>query len=425
MKASPLLGIFALIPTVISSTASPPAGIDEYCREKGQVAQQVNGAWKCVMVSDICSPSEDFDTFHRNGDTGRWGCCLKGFQVKNGGCVLPPPKCPPAPPVPTGLCKSSVCAKAIQSSKMERLLRQAFAECFPHDELHLDSFVRYHLNSLETSINLFEKIYQDEQMVLRERQSQSSSPAREWWDCSLDRSPCKWLSLENDSAPKRLISTGHAKMILPNPNKQLPHYVYPFDMWVTKLAEGDLTLYINGKKVIPHGSGVDFLIPAGTVADDVWYKSQSGSMILFYGSCSPYNPCVGRELVPWTRGVSNKRAGQQGEIDVGQYDTDLVLTIADTETTSEQYTIYADGKEVGSTHGRLTLGKDKYKRDHINRINVGSGAAGALRSIANDGFWGSFKIPRGTRKITIIDEDSDYDFAFEYRLDKACTCGSN
>lgn len=118
-------------------------------------------------------------------------------------------------------------------------------------------------------------------------------------------------------------------------------------------------------------------------------------MILFYGSCSSYKPCVGRELVPWTRGVSNKRLGQQGEIDVGQYDTDLVLTIADTETTSEQYTIYADGKEIGSTHGRLTLGKDKYKRDHINRINVGSGAAGALRSIANDGFWGSFKIPRG------------------------------
>jgi hypothetical protein len=118
-------------------------------------------------------------------------------------------------------------------------------------------------------------------------------------------------------------------------------------------------------------------------------------MILFYGSCSPNNPCVGREVVPWTRGVSNKRSGQQGEIDVSQYNTDLVLTIAITEPTSEQYTIYADGKEIGSTHGRLTLGKDKYSTDHINRVNVGSGAAGALRSIANDGFWGSFKIPRG------------------------------
>ena len=120
-------------------------------------------------------------------------------------------------------------------------------------------------------------------------------------------------------------------------------------------------------------------------------------MILFYGSCSSDRPCVGRELVPWTRGVSDKRFGQEGEIDVEHYDTDLVLTIADTESTSEKYTVYADGKEIGSTLGRLTLGKDKYKRDHTNRVNVGSGAAGALRSIANDGVWGSFKIPRGMR----------------------------
>jgi hypothetical protein len=151
----------------------------------------------------------------------------------------------------------------MQSFKLERLLRQAFAECFPHDEVHLDSFVRYHLNSLEMSINLFEKIHQDEQLVRRERQSQPSSPGRDGWDCSLDRSPCKWLSLENNSHPKRLISTGHEKMILPNPNMQLPHYVYPFDMWVTNVGGGDLTLYINGKEIIPHGSGVDFLIPAG------------------------------------------------------------------------------------------------------------------------------------------------------------------
>ncbi|PTB62684.1 hypothetical protein BBK36DRAFT_1172439 [Trichoderma citrinoviride] len=395
-----------------------PRGICSLC----QIAQEVNGVWKCVKHSDICSPSEDFDTFHRDGDTGKWACCLKGFQVRNGRCVQPPPKCPP-PPAPTGLCKSSVCAKAIQSSKMESHLRQAFAECFPHDELHFDSFVQYQLNSLDMSINLFEKIYQDEQRVLRGRQPQSSSPAEEWSNCSPDKSPCKWLSLENNSNPKRLAPTGHEKMTLPNPTKQLSHYVYPFDTWVTKVAEGDLTLYINGKKVMPHSSGVDFLIPAGTVADDVLYKSQSGTMILFYGSCSSDRPCVGRELVPWTRGVSDKRFGQEGEIDVEHYDTDLVLTIADTENTSEKYTVYADGKEIGSTHGRLTLGKDKYKRDHTNRVNVGSGAAGALRSIANDGVWGSFKIPRGTRKITISDEDSDYDFAFEYRLDEPCACG--
>ncbi|UKZ81501.1 hypothetical protein TrVFT333_009273 [Trichoderma virens FT-333] len=242
----------------MSAKITPPAGIAEYCHQKGQVAQQVRGAWKCVQVSDICGPSEDLSTIHQDHDTG------------NG--------------------------------------------------------------------------------------------------------------------------------------SQLSHYIYPFDMWVTKLGGGQLTLYINGKQIQPHGSGLDFLIPAGTHADDVWYKSETGAMIHFYGSCSAYNPC------------------QEGEIHVGQYDTDLVLTIADTETTSEQYTVFIDGVKLGTTHGRLTLGEEKYKRANIHMVDVGSGAAGALRSIANDGFWGSFKIPRGTRKITIVDDSSDFDFAFEYRLDKACVC---
>lgn len=178
----------------------------------------------------------------------------------------------------------------------------------------------------------------------------------------------------------------------------------------------------------------------GTAAEDVWYKSETGAMIHFHGSCSTYTPCLGRKVVPWTRGVSHKRLGQDGEIYIGQYDDDLVLTIADTETTSEQYTVFADGVKLGSTHGRLTLGEEKYKRSNIRMVDVGSGAAGALRSIANDGFWGSFKIPRGkdiwlhdlkhrgsnistgAKKITIVDDSSDFDFAFEYRLDTACSC---
>ncbi|KAM6484754.1 hypothetical protein HDV62DRAFT_379133 [Trichoderma sp. SZMC 28011] len=160
----------------------------------------------------------------------------------------------------------------------------------------------------------------------------------------------------------------------------------------------------------------------GTAADDVWYKSETGAMVHFHGSCSTYTPCLGRKVVPWTRGVSHKRLGQDGEIYIGQYDDDLVLTIADTETTSEQYTVFADGVKLGSTHGRLTLGEEKYKRSNIRMVDVGSGAAGALRSIANDGFWGSFKVPRGAKKITIVDDSSDFDFAFEYRLDTACSC---
>lgn len=172
---------------------------------------------------------------------------------------------PPPPPLATGLCKSPVCAKVIRSAKLETLLRQAFSECFPHDEKHLDSFIRYQISALETGINLFEKIYQDEKKALTQRQLPSDS-TRQWWNCSRDNLPCKWLALEIHNIPKKLISTGHEKMILPNPNKQLSHYIYPFDMWVTKHAEGQLTLYINGKKIQPHGSGLDFFIPAGELS---------------------------------------------------------------------------------------------------------------------------------------------------------------
>ncbi|QYT00277.1 hypothetical protein H0G86_007367 [Trichoderma simmonsii] len=419
MKASLILGAIALFPTVISAKASPPAAIDEYCRQKGQFAQLVKGVWKCVQISDVCSPGEDVATIHHDKDTGEWVCCLKGHELKNGECVSPEPECP----LPTGFCKSPTCAQTLRSAELETLLRQAFLECFPHDEIHLDSFIKYQINSLETGINLFEKIHQDKKdsLLVQGRQS-PFSPSREWWNCPQDNSPCKWLALENNNAPKKLTPTGREKLILPNPNQPIPNYVYPFDMWVTKLAGGQFALYISGEQIQPHDSGLDFFIPAGTAADDVWYKSETGAMIHFYGSCSTYTPCLGRKVVPWTRGVSHKRLGQDGEIYIGQYDEDLVLTIADTETTSEQYTVFADGVKLGSTHGRLTLGDEKYKRSNIRMVDVGSGAAGALRSIANDGFWGSFKIPRGAKKITIVDDSSDFDFAFEYRLDTACNC---
>jgi hypothetical protein len=38
------------------------------------------------------------------------------------------------------------------------------------------------------------------------------------------------------------------------------------------------------------------------------------------------------------------------------------------------------------------------------------------------GYSGTNVIGIGTRKITIVDDSSDFDFAFEYRLDKACVC---
>jgi hypothetical protein len=78
------------------------------------------------------------------------------------------------------------------------------------------------------------------------------------------------------------------------------------------------------------------------------------------------------------------------EIDVSKYDFDFIFTMTDTSITTEQYTVYADGKKVGMTHGRLTL-DDKYNTDHINVQQSGN----APYVIANDGFWGSYRIPKG------------------------------
>jgi hypothetical protein len=101
-------------------------------------------------------------------------------------------------------------------------------------------------------------------------------------------------------------------------------------------------------------------------------------------------------VVAWKEGQHLTVVARDADIDVSSYDYPLVFTLADTWYTTEQYTVLADGKEVGKTHGRLSLGDDKYNTKHIAKTAwVGVGPAGALKSIANDGFWGSFHIPKG------------------------------
>ncbi|KAL7934706.1 hypothetical protein V8C35DRAFT_34465 [Trichoderma chlorosporum] len=160
MKISLVLGAIALFTMISAFKVSPPPGIAAYCSQKGQFAQPVKGAWKCVQSSDICSPTEDTATIHQDKDSGEWVCCLKGYEVNNDRCVLPTPE-RPSPFLPTGLCRPPVCAKNIKSAGLETLLRQAFIECFPHDEIHLESFIQYQINSFETGINLFKRIFQD------------------------------------------------------------------------------------------------------------------------------------------------------------------------------------------------------------------------------------------------------------------------
>lgn len=134
----------------------------------------------------------------------------------------------------------------------------------------------------------------------------------------------------------------------------------------------------------------------GTSGDDVYYKSPKGAQVQFYGACSKDTPCIGNEVVAWQQGKWLTAAAPDMEIDFSGYDYDVVFTLTDTSVTTEQYVVRADGKEVGTTHGRLSLGEDKYNTKHIaETTNVGGGAPGALKSIANDGFWGSFRIPKG------------------------------
>ncbi|OAQ67514.1 hypothetical protein VFPFJ_11103 [Purpureocillium lilacinum] len=242
-----------------------------------------------------------------------------------------------------------------------------------------------------------------------------------WWKCPRDGSPCKWLALENNKTPKSLAATGSERKVLPNPNVPVANYKYPFDTWVTTWPDDDLEIYIKGEKVRPQASGTR------TSGDDVYYKSSRGTQIQFYGACSPDTPCTGEEVVPWTQGKAVTVADRDAVIDVSKYtsDGDLVFTIADTSVTTEQYTILADGKEVGKTHGRPTLGTDKYNTKNIANVDVGAGPWGALRSIANDGFWGSFRIPKGTQQVTVhmnFEGPGWPYYLFEYRIDKLCKC---
>lgn len=97
-------------------------------------------------------------------------------------------------------------------------------------------------------------------------------------------------------------------------------------------------------------------------------------------------------MEPWTKKVVYPPPGNDElDIDVSKYDFDFIFTMTDDSITTEQYTVYADGEKVGMTHGRLTLGDDKYNTDHINIQQMGV----APYVVANDGFWGSYRISKG------------------------------
>ncbi|PWI69316.1 hypothetical protein PCL_00963 [Purpureocillium lilacinum] len=400
------------LPIVLASADTPPDILVELCKQRGQVPQKDGDSWICVQNSRICGPGEDLATLHKDTKTGEYVCCAPGWKLKDGSCVDPrqPPK-----PVP------GTCAARVEDVGLESLLGRILAPCFPCGTTALDAFVTEYTGLLKSALTLVEDT------CSRPGCTTPAPDPDNWWKCPRDGSPCKWLALENNKTPKSLAATGSERKVLPNPNVPVANYKYPFDTWVTTWPDDDLEIYIKGEKVRPQASGTSYLIPAGTSGDDVYYKSSRGTQIQFYGACSPDTPCTGEEVVPWTQGKAVTVADRDAVIDVSKYtsDGDLVFTIADTSVTTEQYTILADGKEVGKTHGRPTLGTDKYNTKNIANVDVGAGPWGALRSIANDGFWGSFRIPKGTQQVTVhmnFEGPGWPYYLFEYRIDKLCKC---
>lgn len=75
-------------------------------------------------------------------------------------------------------------------------------------------------------------------------------------------------------------------------------------------------------------------------------------------------------------------------------DGDTLLTVADAWFPAEIYTITIDGKELGRTHGALTLpGDEKYSTEHImnDKLYVKTLEMG----ITHGAYWGTFKVPKG------------------------------
>jgi hypothetical protein len=418
MQYFSVIGLLAFLPFAFASD-SPPKQILELCKQRGQVPQQEDGKWKCatVQTSDICNPDQDLNTLHKDPKTGQWICCPRGQDLKQDSCVQPGGKGDQIPiPLP------GTCGSHLKDAGLESLLREILVHCFPHDQVALDVFIEHYLTVLNGNINLIEVIYKNG----CGKPTPNPDPISNW-KCPRDNSPCKWLPLENNKVRKTLSATGSDHKVLPNPNVPVVNYKYPFDTWVVGWPDDDLSIYVKDQKLQPQASGTSYLIPAGTSADDVYYKSPKGAQIQFFGACSADTPCIGEEVAAWVEGKPLYTTARDQDIDVSGYDFDLVFTIADTWVTTEQYTVLADGKEVGKTHGPLSLGDDKYNTKHIaSTVDVGRYDAGALKSISNAGFWGSFRIPKETKKVTVrlgtCDSINHGYFVFEYRMDKLCQC---
>ncbi|KAB8228067.1 uncharacterized protein BDW43DRAFT_316269 [Aspergillus alliaceus] len=452
MRYSSAIAIVAFLPWALSKPSAIPDGMEELCEKTGKSIDwnETMKRWICKEKdTGICRPDQDQATWHQDPKTGEYGCCDNGQEwcldkrnTEKGSCCAKGSIysfdtatgkgacCDPGQVFRWGSCTTpggsdkpvpipqpGTCGLHLKDAGLESLLRTLLMQCFPHGQTTLDVFIEYYISILHGGIDLIEVIYRN---GCDPKPSPNPTPdPHPGWKCPTDSSPCRWLALK-EATTKLGLTAGTTKKELPNPGALIAVYEYPFDTWVTKFPGDDLDIYINDKSIEPQGSGTSYLIPGGTKGKDVKYLSSKGAQIRFYGACSADTPCIGDAVESWVR--ETVTVGKDSlDIDVTKYDFDIIFTISDTFITTEQYTIFADGEKVDKTHGRLTLGDDKYNTDHINIHQSGT----APQVIANDGFWGSFRILKGTKKITVkmTDYKAPYPwYEFYYRIDKPCQC---
>lgn len=209
-------------------------------------------------AGSVSPPSADLDqdqsTLHLDPETGKWGCCPKGQILKGDTCGL---KDEPKP---------GTCEARIKEAGLESTLRSILAPCFPRDDAVLDAFINYYIDILNRGVDFVHSIYENGcgKPGPSPDPFPDPGPRPEWWRCPKDKSsPCKWLNLENDKAPKSLPATGVDRRVLPNPNAPAPNYKYPSNTWVTKFPDDNLDIYVKGEKLEPQAGGTKYLIPAG------------------------------------------------------------------------------------------------------------------------------------------------------------------
>ncbi|KAI9154996.1 hypothetical protein HJFPF1_07557 [Paramyrothecium foliicola] len=306
---------------------------------------------------------------------GQMRCCKDGETLQDNNCVRPIRE-PPAQPVTekdptngqTGPKATGVCGAKLQEEGFAQLLQETLDDCCPNDTGSVGALTQ-----------------------LSARRTDKADA--EWWKCPKDGA-CEWLPLEAGDAPKPLAATGTVQKVLPHPNQNMANYRYPVNTWMT-------------------------IFGLGMSAEEVTYTSRKSTYIRYCGACSEHTPCIDDNLVDWT-GVDLEGKPNGQDLDFSQYDQDVIFTLTDSFGLSEQHEVLVDGKVTGLIHARPTLGDDMYNAAHISRVNPIPNEYPP----ANDGFWGSYRIPKGTQKVTIrlktTTSPDASSFLCKYRVDKSC-----